>query len=79
MNSKRILEALRNRKCFAFEELNKAIREKLEEFNAKPFQKKKGSRLTAFIGEEKDFLMPLLLPHMKRLSGQLPPYNPIIS
>lgn len=54
-----ILAALRNRKFFTFDELNKAIREKLEEFNAKPFQKKKGSRLAAFIEEEKDFLMPL--------------------
>lgn len=54
-----ILASLRNRIFFAFEELNKAIREKLEEFNTKPFQKKKGSRLTAFIEEEKDFLMPL--------------------
>lgn len=53
-----ILAALRNRKFFTFDELNKAIREKLEKFNAKPFQKKKGSRLTAFIEEEKDFLMP---------------------
>lgn len=44
---------------FTFQELNKAIREKLEEFNAKPFQKKKGNRLSAFIEEEKDFLMPL--------------------
>lgn len=54
-----ILAALRNRKFFTFDELNKAIHEKLEEFNAKPFQKKKGSRLSAFIEEEKDFLMPL--------------------
>ena len=54
-----ILAALRNRKFFTFDELNKAIRKKLEEFNAKPFQKKKGSRLTAFIEEEKDFLLPL--------------------
>ncbi len=54
-----ILAALRNRKFFTFDELNKAIREKLEEFNAKLFQKKKGSRLTTFIEEEKDFLMPL--------------------
>lgn len=44
-----ILAALRNRKFFTFDELNKAIHEKLEEFNAKPFQKKKGSRLSAFI------------------------------
>jgi len=54
-----ILAALRNRKFFSFEELNKAIREKLQEFNEKPFQKKKGSRLTAFEEEEKPFLMPL--------------------
>lgn len=54
-----ILAALRNRKFFTFQELNKAIHEKLKEFNAKPFQKKKGSRLSAFIEEEKDFLMPL--------------------
>ncbi len=54
-----ILAALRNRKFFSFEELNKAIRQKLQEFNGKPFQKKKGSRLTAFEEEEKSFLMPL--------------------
>lgn len=54
-----ILAALRNRKFFSFDELNKAIKEKLEEFNARPFQKRKGSRLTAFLEEEKDFLMPL--------------------
>jgi transposase len=54
-----ILAALRNRKYFSFDELNAAIREKLLEFNAKPFQKKKGSRLSAFSEEEKDFLMPL--------------------
>lgn len=41
-----ILAALRNRKFFTFQELNKAIHKKLEEFNAKPFQKKKGSRLS---------------------------------
>jgi len=33
--------------------------EKLAEFNAKPFQKKKGSRFSAFEEEEKSFLMPL--------------------
>jgi transposase len=54
-----ILAALRNRKFFSFEELNRAIREKLQEFNGKPFQKKKGSRFTAFEEEEKSFLMPL--------------------
>jgi len=54
-----ILAALRNRKFFTFQELNKVIHKKLEEFNAKPFQKKKGSRLSAFLEEERDFLMPL--------------------
>ena len=54
-----ILAALRNRKFFTFQELNKTIHKKLEEFNAKPFQKKKGSRLSAFLEEERDFLMPL--------------------
>ena len=54
-----ILAALRNQKFFTFEELNRAIREKLDDFNAKPFQKRKGSRLSAFIEEERDFLMPL--------------------
>lgn len=54
-----IMAALRDRKFFSFEELNYAIRGKLQEFNARPFQKKKGSRLSAFLEEEKDFLMPL--------------------
>ncbi|HVI41033.1 MAG TPA: IS21 family transposase [Anaerovoracaceae bacterium] len=54
-----ILAALRNRKFFSFEELNAAIRQKLQEFNEKPFQKKKGSRLITFLEEEKEFLMPL--------------------
>jgi transposase len=54
-----ILAALRDRKFFSFEDLNKAIVEKLDEFNAKPFQKRKGSRLSAFLEEEKEFLMPL--------------------
>ncbi len=44
---------------FSFEELNKAVHEKLKEFNEKPFQKKNGSRYSAFENEEKDFLMAL--------------------
>jgi hypothetical protein len=38
--------------------LNEAIREKLVEFNTKPFQKMDGSRWTRYL-EEKDFLLPL--------------------
>lgn len=54
-----ICAALRNDKFFTIQELNDAIFVKLEEFNAKPFQKKEGSRLSAFLNEEKPFLKPL--------------------
>lgn len=54
-----IIAALRNRKFFSFTELNQAITEKLQEFNHKPFQKRPGSRLTAFEQEEKAYLLPL--------------------
>jgi transposase len=53
-----ILAALRNRRFFSLTELNEAIRERLYEFNHKPFQKEEGSRATAF-AEEKPFLIPL--------------------
>jgi len=54
-----IIAALRNDKFFTLSELNAAIREKLTNFNTKPFQKKNGSRLSAFEKEEKSFLQPL--------------------
>lgn len=41
---------------FYLAELNSAIREKLEQFNANAFQKKEGSRRSVFLGEE----IPLL-------------------
>ena len=47
---------LRNEQFFSLAELNSAIREKLEQFNANTFQKKEGSRRSLFLGEE----MPLL-------------------
>jgi transposase len=53
-----IIAALRNRQFFSTHELNGAIKEKLAEFNARPFQKKPGCRLSAF-EEEKPFLLPL--------------------
>ena len=53
-----ILAALRNRQFLSLRELNEAIDEKLYEFNHKPFQKKEGSRATAF-EEERPFLLPL--------------------
>lgn len=39
--------------------MNEAIFIKLEEFNEKPFQKKPGSRKSAFLEEEKTLLLPL--------------------
>lgn len=54
-----IIAALRHYKAFRFSDLNDAMREKLEEINRQPFQKKTGSRLSAFQEEEKTFLMPL--------------------
>lgn len=54
-----IIASLRNEKFFSFRELNEAIRIKLDEFNSRPFQKRKGCRLSAFMEEEKAFLMPL--------------------
>ena len=54
-----ITAALRNEQFLSFAELNKAIREKLEEFSRKPFQKKEGSRYEIFRDEELPLLAPL--------------------
>jgi len=53
-----ILAALRNKKFFSLTDLNEAILEKLEEYNANPFQKIEGSRQSKYL-EEKSFLLPL--------------------
>ena len=54
-----IIAALRNRKFFSMHELKMAVAEKLEEFNTKDFTQREGSRLSAFLNEEKPFLKPL--------------------
>ena len=53
-----ILAALRNQVFLSLREFNEAIREKLEDFNKKEFQKKEGCRASWF-EEEKNFLIPL--------------------
>ena len=53
-----IIAALRNQQFLSLWELNTAIRSKLAEFNAKPFQKKEGTRASVF-EEEQSFLLPL--------------------
>lgn len=54
-----ILAALREVEFFSLAELNQAIREKLEEFRHRPFQKKEGSRYEIFLHEELPLLAPL--------------------
>lgn len=57
--STQIVAALRYQKFFSLSELNQTIRIRIEEFNAKPFQKREGSRHLIFLTEEKPFLAPL--------------------
>ena len=54
-----ITAALRKEQFFSLVELNRAIREKLEQFNRRLFQKKEGSRLSLFLEDEKPLLAPL--------------------
>lgn len=54
-----IIAALRREQFFSLQELNIAIKAKLEEFNAKLFQKKEGSRYSLFHEEELPLLAPL--------------------
>uniref|UniRef100_UPI0026EA4595 IS21 family transposase n=1 Tax=Alkalibaculum bacchi TaxID=645887 RepID=UPI0026EA4595 len=54
-----IIAALRNTHCFTIDELNEKVRKKLDEFNHRPFTRKKGSRFSAFEEEEKFALSPL--------------------
>jgi transposase len=53
-----IIAAIRNMTFFSLSELNQTIKEKLVEYNERPFQKKEGSRRSMFL-EEKAFLRPL--------------------
>ena len=54
-----ITAALRDEQFFSLAELNRAIRDKLELFNQRLFQKKEGSRRSLFLEEEKTLLAPL--------------------
>lgn len=60
-----IIAALRNTHCFGIDELNNEVWRKLEEFNQRPFTRKKGCRLSAFEEEEKFALSPLPLTPYK--------------
>ncbi len=54
-----ILAALRNYHFFSFEEARAAVAEKLEELNTRPFQRRAGSRRSAYEEEEREFMHPL--------------------
>jgi hypothetical protein len=54
-----ITAALRNEQFFSITELNAAIHEKLNKFNAGKFQKKDGSRALLFREDEMPLLSPL--------------------
>lgn len=54
-----VIAALRHRSFTTLAELREAIYERMEVYNAEPFQKRSGSRLSVFEAEEKPLLRPL--------------------
>ena len=54
-----ILAALRNEHFFSIEEAKRAVAEKLEALNERPFQKRAGNRRLAYENEEREFMQPL--------------------
>jgi transposase len=54
-----IIATLRNQKFFSVQELNKAAAQKLEELNERPFKQRVGNRKSAYLNEEKAFMLPL--------------------
>jgi transposase len=54
-----ITASLRNQTFFSLTELNLEVRQKLRDFNTRPFQKKEGSRESVFLSEEQHCLIPL--------------------
>ena len=54
-----ITAALRNQTHFSVGELNGDIAKKLADYNARPFQKRPGSRKSVFFEEEQELLLPL--------------------
>lgn len=54
-----IVAALRNQKFFTIQEVREAVAEKLQSLNDRKFQKMTGTRRSAYLEEEKTFMMPL--------------------
>ena len=54
-----IIAALRDCKFFSLRELNESVAEKLEELNSRPFKQMAGCRRSAYLEEEKPYMLPL--------------------
>lgn len=54
-----IIAALRDQKFFSLSEVRAAVRQKLEEFNDRKFKQRAGSRRSAYLEEEKEYMLPL--------------------
>ncbi|MCL2628407.1 MAG: IS21 family transposase [Oscillospiraceae bacterium] len=67
-----IIAALRNEQFFSLSELNAAIMDKLKTLNSNEFQKKEGSRLSVFLGEEKPLLAALPATRFELADWQKP-------
>ena len=57
--SRRILAKLRNKQILSFSDLQQYVRTALEQINQDPLQGKSESRWTAYLGEEKEFMLSL--------------------
>lgn len=53
------IAALRNRRFLSLTDLNRALISRIEAINARPFQKREGSRISIFTDQEKENLIPL--------------------
>lgn len=54
-----IIAALRDQKFFSMRELNEAVAENLDELNNRPFKQRTGSRRSAYLEEERAYMLPL--------------------
>lgn len=74
-----IIAALRSRKFFSFEELNIAIKEKLNEFMKNHSRKRTEAGFQHLKMRRDPIFCHCRLPRMRLLFGQLQPYNQIIA
>ena len=56
---RQVLAPMRDMRFFGIAALNRAIIQRVDELNAMEFQKKQGSRKSAYLGQEKSALIPL--------------------